>query len=40
MNESHVISQEVLDLVQLALLKGENWMAYNGSMYFIDKNDI
>lgn len=40
MNESHVISQEVLDLTQLALLKGENWMAYNGSMYFIDKNDV
>lgn len=40
MNESQVISQEVLDMVQLALLNGENWMAYNGSMYFIDKNDV
>jgi hypothetical protein len=37
---SHPISNEVLDLVQVALLKGENWMAYNGSLYFIGKEDV
>lgn len=36
----HPISNEVLDVVQLALSKGENWMAYNNSLYFIDKDDV
>lgn len=40
MNDSHVISDEVLDLVNTALSKGKNWMAYNHSLYFIDKEDV
>ena len=36
----HPISNEVLDVAQLALSKGENWMAYNNSLYFIDKDDV
>ncbi len=40
MNNEHVISDEVLDLIKLAVTKGENWMAYNNSLYFIDKDDI
>ena len=40
MTTEHVISDEVIDLVNLALSKGENWMAYNKTLYFLDKNDI
>jgi hypothetical protein len=40
MNIEHPISDEVLDLVNLALMKGEHWMAYNNSLYFIDKEDV
>lgn len=40
MTFEHVISDEVIDLVNLALSKGENWMAYNQTLYFLDKNDI
>lgn len=40
MNKEHPISDEVLDLAQLALLKGQNHMAYNNSLYFIDKDDV
>ena len=40
MNTEHPISDEVLDLVNLALMKGEQWMAYNNSLYFIDKEDV
>ncbi len=40
MNEEHVISDEVLDKVQVALSKGNNWMAYNNSLYFIDPEDV
>jgi hypothetical protein len=40
MNIQHPISDEVLELVSLALLKGEHWMAYNNSLYFIDKEDV
>ena len=36
----HAISDEVLDATILALSKGEHWMAYNGSLYFIDVKDI
>ena len=36
----HPISDEVLDMVSVALQKGENWMAYNNSLYFIDKDDV
>lgn len=40
MNNEHVISNEVRDLIKLAVAKSENWMAYNNSLYFIDKEDI
>jgi len=40
MNNSHVISDEILDIASIALSKGENWMAYNQSLYFIDKEDV
>jgi hypothetical protein len=40
MNIEHPISDEVLDLTTLALSKGEHWMAYNNSLYFIDKDDV
>ena len=40
MNNEHPISDEVLELAQLALNKGEHWMAYNNSLYFIDKSDV
>ena len=40
MNNDHPISDEVLELVNIALSKGEHWMAYNQSLYFIDKEDI
>ncbi|GAB2821346.1 hypothetical protein [Ferruginibacter profundus] len=40
MNNEHVISDEVLELCNDALVRGENWMAYNGSLYFIEKDDI
>ena len=40
MNNEHPISDEVLELVNIALLKGEHWMAYNQSLYFIDKEDV
>ena len=40
MNKEHVISDEVLDKVQVALSKGNNWMAYNNSLYFIDPEDV
>lgn len=40
MNTEHPIADDVLDLVQLALLKGECYMAYNNSLYFIDKEVV
>lgn len=40
MNNEHPISDEVIELANLALYKGEHWMAYNQSLYFIDKNDV
>jgi hypothetical protein len=40
MTIEHPISDEVLDLSTLALSKGEYWMAYNNSLYFIDKDDV
>ena len=40
MNEEHVISDEVLDKVGIALSKGNNWMAYSNSLYFIDQDDV
>src|SRR5665213_3072551 len=40
MINEHPISDEVLELVNTALSKGEHWMAYNQSIYFIDKEDV
>lgn len=40
MNNEHPIADEVLDLINIALSKGQNWVAYNRSLYFIDKEDI
>jgi hypothetical protein len=40
MNTEHVISDEILGLAEMALSKGEHWMAYNKIMYFIEKNDV
>lgn len=40
MNTEHPIADEVLGLAQLALLKGECFMTYNNSLYFIDKKDV
>ena len=40
MKGEHVISSEVLEIVQLAIYRNENWMAYNNSLYFIDKDDV
>jgi hypothetical protein len=40
MNQEHVISDAVLDIIQLAISRNENWMAYNNSLYFIDKKDV
>ena len=40
MKNNHPISDEVIELVNIALAKGEHWMAYNQSLYFIDKSDV
>ena len=40
MKRENVISSEVLEIVQLAIKRNENWMAYNNSLYFIDKDDV
>jgi hypothetical protein len=40
MNKEHVIADEVLEMIAHAISKGENWMAYNNSLYFLDKGDV
>ena len=40
MKNQHPISDEVIELANLALYKGEHWMAYNQSLDFIDKSDV
>lgn len=40
MNSNHIISDAVLQQVEAAVLRDEHWMAYNGSLYFIDVNDV
>ncbi len=40
MNKEHIISEEVLDKIEIALKKGNNWMAYNNTLYFIHPNDV
>jgi hypothetical protein len=36
----HPIADEVLDLAEAAMGKGENWMVYNDSSYLIEKEDV
>ncbi|MFW2476835.1 MAG: hypothetical protein ACN4EP_07965 [Sediminibacterium sp.] len=36
----HPISIDVLDLARIALANGKQWMAYNQSLYLIDKADV
>ena len=40
MNNQHPISDEVIELANTALSKGERWMVYNQSLYFIEKEDV
>ena len=40
MNTRHVKADEVLDATITALSKGEYWIAYNGSLYFIDVKGV
>ena len=40
MNNRHPISEDVLNNAQLALLRGEHWMAYNQTLYLIEKEDV
>ena len=40
MKIDHPISDEVIELANTALDKGEHWMAYNQSLYFIDISDV
>ncbi|MBS1666420.1 MAG: hypothetical protein JST58_03505 [Bacteroidetes bacterium] len=40
MNNRHPISDEVLELAEMAIPKGQHWIAYNRSQYFIDKEDV
>lgn len=40
MRKENPISDEVLELANMALAKGEHWMVFNQSLYFIDKEDI
>src|SRR5258706_12159134 len=40
MKAEHAISDEVLEIIQLAINRNENWIAYNNSLYFIDKADV
>ncbi len=40
MSHEQVISDEVFDKARLAVLKGENWMVYNRSLYFIEPDEV
>lgn len=40
MNRGHPISDELLDNIHTAIMRGENWMAYNTISYFLDKGDM
>src|SRR6186997_767933 len=40
MKDEHVISDELLQAAQASFQRGENWIAYNRSLYFLDKEDI
>jgi hypothetical protein len=38
--EEHVISDELLEAAEASFQQGENWLAYNRSLYFLDKEDV
>lgn len=40
MNNKHSNADEVLDLANIALSKGERWVAYNQSLYFLDRENV
>jgi hypothetical protein len=40
MKTGQIISDEVLNLIQSAIDRNENWIAYNNSLYYIDKKDL
>jgi len=40
MQNEHPLSNEVLALAELALQAGNNYMAYNNSLYFLDQTDV
>jgi len=40
LSTEHVISDEVLEIIKLAISRNEKWMAYNNSLYFIDRADV
>ncbi len=40
MKKEQPMSGDVLEFISIALSKGEHWMAYNTSLYFIDKSDV
>ena len=37
MHNEHVISDELMHEINLGLANGENWMAYNTGLYFLQK---
>lgn len=40
MNNEHVISDEILQAIQYALVNGENWLAYNTGYYFLESANV
>jgi hypothetical protein len=40
MNNEHVLSNELLQMFQSELGRGNNWVAYNTLNYFLDKGDL
>ncbi|MFN8271930.1 MAG: hypothetical protein U0U33_16810 [Chitinophagaceae bacterium] len=40
MHNEHVISDELMHEINLGLANGENWMAYNTGLYFLQKEDV
>ena len=40
MHNEHVISDELMREINLALANGENWVAYNTGLYFLQKEDV
>lgn len=40
MHSEHVISDELMHEINLALANCENWMAYNTGLYFLQKEDV